>query len=86
MGERPVSVAAGDSASVDDILAALIGSDVLDTFFLLPRIDQVNFLRWIGSTDDLEMRSRRTATFVSALAAAPLVPPESSDEPRDRRA
>ena len=61
-------------------------SGVLDTFFRLPKGDQANFLRWIGSTDDPEIRSRRTETFVSALEAAPLAPGHSSREVFDHRA
>ena len=63
-----------------ELLVAFEEAGVLDTFFRLPRGDQANFLRWIGSTDDLGTRATRTTTFVSALQAAPLPRPEPSQE------
>ena len=57
-----------------DLLMAFDDAGVLDTFFRLPKVDQANFLRWIGSTDDPETRIRRTDTFVAALEASPLEP------------
>lgn len=57
-----------------ELLMAFDDSGVLDTFFRMSKGNQANFLRWIGSTDDPEIRDRRTETFVSALRAAPLAP------------
>ncbi len=69
-----------------ELLMAFDDSGVLDTFFRLSRNDQANFLRWIGSTDDPQVRGRRTETFVSALRAAPLGRPASAGEVGDLRA
>lgn len=57
-----------------ELLMSFDDAGVIDTFFRLPKTDQANFLRWIGSTDDPETRIRRTDTFVSALEASPLEP------------
>lgn len=64
------------------LLIAFEGAGVLDTFFHLPRRDQADFLRWIGATDDIGVREDRTATFVSALQAAPLAWHEASEGKR----
>jgi hypothetical protein len=64
-----------------DLLIALRDSSVLDTFLRLPRADQENFLRWIGSTDDRGLRASRTDTFVSALKMSPLK--ASTEPPRE---
>ena len=55
-----------------EFLVALKDATVLDTFYKLPAADQMRFLRWIGATDDPELRQRRTETFVLALKASPL--------------
>lgn len=55
-----------------DLLLVLRDTNVLDTFLKLPRSDQENFLRWIGSTDDETLRTTRTETFTSALKMSPL--------------
>lgn len=57
-----------------ELLMAFDDAGVLDTFFRMSKGNQANFLRWIGSTDDPEIRDRRTGTFVSALQVAPLAP------------
>jgi hypothetical protein len=81
-----LATARNDSALMEtlaityDLLAAFDDARVLDTFLRLPRRDQANFLRWIGSTDDSGVRGHRTETFVSALRAAPLDPRRSSEE------
>jgi hypothetical protein len=54
-----------------EILAALRENKVVEIFDGLPVGDQANFLRWIGSTADPELRASRTATFVSALQLSP---------------
>lgn len=69
-----------------ELLEAFDDSGVLDTFFRLPRRDQANFLRWIGATDDMVVRRRRTETFVSALQTAPLEPLGDPRAERDLRA
>ena len=61
-----------------EILIALRDDDVLDTFYELPISDQANFLRWIGSTDDRQLRANRTETFVSALKLSPIKDPGSA--------
>lgn len=69
-----------------ELLMSFDDAGVLDTFFRLPKRDQANFLRWIGSTDDPDVRARRTETFVSALEIGPL---ERASEPmqvRDQQA
>ena len=68
-----------------DLLMAFDDAGVLDTFFRLPKADQANFLRWIGATDDPEVRARRTETFVSALDASPLEPRYAPPEARDQQ-
>jgi hypothetical protein len=55
-----------------EFLLVLKESSVLDTFYKLPRQDQAHFLRWIGATDDSELRRKRTETLVSAIEASPL--------------
>jgi hypothetical protein len=55
-----------------EIQAALIDFNVLDTFFRLPKADQADFLRWIGMTDDPDLRRNRIEAFVSALEESPL--------------
>ena len=67
-----------------ELLMTFDDSGVLDTFFRMAKGDQANFLRWIGSTDDPEIRRRRTETFVSALQSAPIGPTASSPEARRR--
>jgi uncharacterized protein YdeI (YjbR/CyaY-like superfamily) len=69
-----------------ELLETFDDSGVLDTFFRLPRRDQANFLRWIGSADDAQVRGRRAETFVSALQTAPLEPLGDPREVRDLRA
>lgn len=69
-----------------ELLMTFDDSGVLDTFFRLPKGDQADFLRWIGSTDDEQTRTHRADTFVSALRAAPLAPPAPSREARDNHA
>lgn len=68
-----------------ELLMTFDDSDVLDTFFRLPKRDQADFLRWIGATDDIPTRIRRTETFVSALQSAPLGS-DTLPEARDHRA
>ena len=51
---------------------ALRNAEVLDIFFKLPRVDQANFLRWIGTTADRDLRRDRTQTFIAALHSSPL--------------
>lgn len=68
-----------------ELLMTFDDAGALDTFFRLPKRDQANFLRWIGSTDDPATRSRRTETFVSALLAAPLAPGPPTSQARARR-
>ena len=55
-----------------EVLSVLRGSGVFETFLLLPEMDQANFLRWIGMTDDTELRGDRIKIFVSALTLSPL--------------
>lgn len=69
-----------------ELLMSFDDAGVLDTFFRLPKRDQANFLRWIGSTDDPEVRARRTATFVSALEIGPLEHPSEPMQVRDQQA
>lgn len=71
-----------------ELLMRFDDSGVLDTFFRLPKVDQGNFLRWIGATDDKETREHRADTFVRALQTAPLAGPRSapSREARSHRA
>ena len=45
---------------------------VLNTFYGLPRRDQLQFLRWIGATGDVSLRRKRTELLVSAIEASPL--------------
>ena len=61
-----------------ELLAQFRASGVLSTFLLLPRSDQANFLRWIGMTDDRELRRDRTRTLALALEDSPLAPDMSS--------
>lgn len=83
-----LAAARNDSALMEtlaityELLESFDDAAVLDTFCRLPRRDQANFLRWIGSTDDPAVRDRRTQTFVSALRAAPLEPRPSAEEER----
>lgn len=53
-------------------LVALREARCLDLFSLLPAVDQARFLRWIGSTNPVELRLKRTQTFISALQASPM--------------
>ena len=69
-----------------ELLMAFDDAGVLDTFFRLAKGDQANFLRWIGSTDDRGVRSRRTETFVSALQTGPLDASPSARQVGDHRA
>jgi hypothetical protein len=55
-----------------EIHAALLDFNVLETFFRLPKADQADFLRWIGMTDDRDLRRNRIEAFVSALEESPL--------------
>jgi hypothetical protein len=55
-------------------LVTLKDAGLLDTFFQLPIGNQADFLRWIGMTDDADVRRRRTRTFVLALRESPLSP------------
>ena len=55
-----------------DLMLELRDSHTLGTLLRLPRSDQENFLRWIGSTDDETLRTTRTETFISALRMSPL--------------
>ena len=57
-----------------EFLMALQGSNVLSAFLKLRRKDQANFLRWIGMTDDPQVRAEHTSTFVAALRGSPLGP------------
>lgn len=53
-------------------ISALRDAKCLDLFRLLPTVDQSRFLRWIGSTSPIELRVKRTQTFISALQASPI--------------
>lgn len=55
-----------------EFLAELREGGVLDTFFLLPRLDQMDFVHLVGATDDPELRRHRAQSFVSALKESPL--------------
>jgi predicted nucleotidyltransferase len=55
-----------------ELLMTLRDEGVLGTFLLLPKDRQANFVRWIGATDDENLRRDRTETFISALKQAPL--------------
>ena len=55
-----------------DLLGALSEAGVIDIFFRMHRPDQRAFLRWIGGTDETDLRHKRTQTFVSALQMSPL--------------
>jgi hypothetical protein len=63
------------------IVVRLGESAVLKTFFLLPRIDQANFIRWIGMTDDPKSREDRTDILVFALKEGPLSSDASTEKP-----
>ncbi|HVF52953.1 MAG TPA: GGDEF domain-containing protein [Actinomycetota bacterium] len=66
----------GDAAAtlriVFEVMTALKDSGVLDIFFHLPEDKQADFLRWIGTAADHQLRGNRTATFVAALEESPL--------------
>ena len=53
------------------IITMLDDAAVLATFYLLPKADQANFIRWIGMIDDPEARRDRTTTLVFALEEGP---------------
>lgn len=55
-----------------ELLLALRDSGVLDTFFRLPAANRKDFLRWLATTADPELRSDRAKTFISALRKSPL--------------
>jgi len=55
-----------------EFLAALRVVGVIETFLLLPKSDQTDFLRIIGMTDGRESRRDRTQIFISALEESPL--------------
>ena len=55
-----------------ELLVVLRDEGVLGTFLLLPKDEQANFVRWIGATDEEELRHDRVGTFVSALKQSPL--------------
>jgi len=67
--------------STHDLLHALKRDHVLDTFLQLPMIDRSNFLNWIASSTDRDVRRSRTRSFVSALRSSPL-----SSKTRENRA
>ena len=60
-------------------LLALREARCLDLFSLLPPSDQGRFLRWIGSSSPVELRQKRTRTFISALQGSPMT--VEGDEP-----
>jgi hypothetical protein len=55
-----------------ELLVVLRDEGVLATFLLLPKDEQANFVRWLGATDEEDLRHDRTETFVSALKQSPL--------------
>lgn len=55
-----------------ELLVVLRDEGVLGTFLLLPKDEQVKFVRRIGATDDEDLRRGRTGTFVDALRRSPL--------------
>src|SRR5687767_1304134 len=50
--------------STHDLLSALRSAHILDTFLQLPSVDRTNFLRWIASSVDPEIRRSRTRSFI----------------------
>ena len=59
----------------EDLLDAMVRSDVLEIFVLLPEIDQQRFSNWIGKARDNESHWRRINALVLALRLGPLQPP-----------
>jgi hypothetical protein len=71
--------ARGEDHSVSDTLAitqvflvALREAGCLESFSRLPIHDQSRFLGWIGGADVLDLRTKRTETFIAALQASPM--------------
>ncbi len=55
-----------------DLLLSLRDEGVLGIFLMMPKEKQMEFVRWMGMTDESEMRSDRVKTLVSALRLSPL--------------
>jgi len=53
--------------------------DVLETFDLLPHIEQEKFTRWIEGASDDDAHWRRVEAFVLALRVGPLQPATPED-------
>ncbi|HET7482351.1 MAG TPA: GGDEF domain-containing protein [Actinomycetota bacterium] len=66
--------------STHDLLHALQNARVLDVFLQLPDIDRTSFLRWIASSNDLDVRRSRTRSFVTALTSSPLTEQPAADK------
>lgn len=55
-----------------ELVVSLRDEGVLGIFLSMSEVEQSNFVRWIGATDDQEVRRGRTKTFVTALKESPL--------------
>jgi hypothetical protein len=78
-------MSASEEITPDDLLNAMVGADVLETFCQLPRADQEKFSYWIGKARDDESHWRRIHALVLALRSGPIhsrAPEESVYEPR----
>ena len=64
-----------------ELLVALRDEGVLGTFLSLPKDSQVKFVRWIGATDETDLRRDYTRTFVTALKQSPLADSEHYGAP-----
>jgi uncharacterized protein YdeI (YjbR/CyaY-like superfamily) len=69
-----------DRITADDLLDAMAMADVLETFLLLPPVDQEKFASWIGKARDNESHWRRINALVMAMTSGFLQP----NRPRGR--
>ena len=58
--------------TADDLLDTLAAAGVLQTFLHLPKEDQDNFARWIGTARDDESHWRRINALALAMRLGPL--------------
>ena len=54
-----------------ELLLRLREEGVLGIFLMMPKEKQMDFVRWMGMTDENEMRQDRMATLISALRQSP---------------
>jgi hypothetical protein len=78
MSTDDLDAARGDATLLEtlrithELLQALRDQGVFAAFLSMPKDKQANFVRWIGATDEANVRHDRTHTFISALKQSPL--------------